>query len=282
MPVAPLFRPVPDRAMRVAGFVSGSGTNLVRILEHERRLDAARGKSPFHVIVIFTDNAASNAVAIGERFEIPVVVNDIMEFYRSRGHADKRDLSLRPAFDERTLELLREISIDVVALAGYMSIVTRPLLECFAGRMINVHPADLCVRDGHRRLYTGARAVDVAIAAGERALRSSVHIVREAVDYGEVLLRSAPVPVELPSGTIAADLAKSERKADLRHIADEHQTRLKERGDWEIFPRALEWIADGRYGFDETGCLYFDGARAPSGVLLNERGEATIASGKDL
>ncbi|MCL4235995.1 MAG: hypothetical protein KJ042_15920, partial [Deltaproteobacteria bacterium] len=168
MPVAPLFGPSPDRAMRVAGFVSGSGTNLIRILEHERRLDASRGRSPFRVIVIFTDNAASNATAIGERFDIPVVVNDIMGFYRSRGHTDKRDLSLRPAFDEATIERLRDLPIDVVALAGYMSIVTKPLLDRFPGRMINVHPADLCVRDGHRRLYTGARAVDLAIAAGER------------------------------------------------------------------------------------------------------------------
>lgn len=282
MPVAPLFRPVPDRAMRVAGFVSGSGTNLVRILEHERRLAASRGQSPFRVIVIFTDNAASNANSIGERFDVPVVTSDIMDFYRSRGHADKRDLSLRPVFDERTLELLREIPIDVVALAGYMSIVTKPLLERFNGRMINVHPADLCVRDGHRRLYTGARAVDLAIAAGDRALRSSVHIVREAVDYGEVLLRSAPVRVEFPEGTSAEDLARPERKAELRRIADEHQTRLKERGDWEIFPRVLEWIADGRYGFDEAGGLCFDGASAPSGVLLDDDGEAVIASGKDL
>ncbi|MCC6158286.1 MAG: formyl transferase [Deltaproteobacteria bacterium] len=282
MRFAPLFRPVPDRAMRVAGFLSGSGTNLVRILEHERRLDASRGCSPYRVVVIFTDNAASNAGAIGERFDIPVVTNDIMEFYRSRGHADKRDLTLRPAFDESTIDLLREIPIDVVALAGYMSIVTKPLLERFPGHMINVHPADLCVRDGNRRLYTGARAVDVAIAAGERHLRSSVHIVRAAVDYGEVLLRSAPIPVHLPAGESSADLVRPERRSDLRRIADEHQTRLKERGDWEIFPRALEWIADGRYGFDEMGGLCFDGGSAPSGVLLDERGEATIASGKDL
>lgn len=264
--------------MRVAGFMSGSGTNLVKIIERERSLGA---DTPFRVNVVVTDNKYGNAEAIADRFALPLVTHDIMDFYARHGRPDKKDLSLRPRFDEELVGLLEAHDADVVALAGYMSIVTLPLLERFPGRMINVHPADLCVaRGGHRR-YTGARAVDVAIAAGETSLRSSVHIVREQVDYGEVLARSAPLPVELPPDWTAEALARPENRAELRRVAGTHQDRLKERGDWIVFPRTLEWLARGRFGFDAAGGLRFDGAPAPRGVELDENGAVVVTAMKE-
>ncbi len=269
MAVEQIYKPRAERPMLVAGFMSGSGTNLIKILEHQEKLREKKGKSPFEVGLIFTDNKQSNAQKIAEKFGVPLVVHDILDFYRSRGHEDKRDLSLRPLFDTESIGLISGYEIDVVALAGYMSIVTSPLLRRFDGRMINVHPADLCVRDGEKRRYTGDRAVAMAIKFGEASLRSTVHIVREQVDYGEILVVSRPLPVELPEGCNLEDLKKDEGRQLLRTIADEHQERLKIIGDWEIFPKTLEFLSLGKFGFDEDGKLCFNDVRADQGVVLD-------------
>lgn len=258
---SPIFSPRPGDPMRVAGFMSGSGTNLVKILERQAELERASGGSPFRIAVIFTDNPGSNAAAIGERFHVPVVVEDILAFYRSRGHGNKKDLSLRPEFDRQVIERLAAHALDAVVLAGYMSVVTLPLLEAFPGRIVNVHPADLRVRQGGRRKYTGDQAVRDAILAGERFLHATTHLVRQVVDGGEILMVSRPLPVELPPCLGPAALQLSENREGLKEIAAAHQERLKQAGDWVILPRTLEWLARGRYALGPEGQVLLDGRR---------------------
>ncbi len=253
--------------MNVAGFMSGSGTNLVKILEAQQRLSAS-GASPYKVSVIFTDNASSNASAIGERFGVPVVTHDIMGFYRERGRPDKMDLNLRPGFDRISLEMLEGHPFDLAALCGYMSIVTAPLLEALPGRLVNVHPADLSVMKGGKRKYTGDRAVHDAIAAGEPGIHSTTHIVRAEVDGGEILLVSKAVPVELPPGLTPAELRKPGNRKALDETASSHQDRLKETGDWVIFPLTLQMIGEGRFALDGNGGVFLDGRCVPAGKRL--------------
>jgi len=241
--------------MRVAGFVSGSGTNLWRILEYERRLDAA-GSSPYRVVVVFSDSAGSAATRIGAEFDLPVVTRDIDAYYRARG-SKKRDLTIRPGFDEATVRALQPYRIDVVAYAGYMSIASPILTSTYVG--VNVHPADLSIEEHGRRKYRGDQAVRDAIVAGERTIASTTHLVSEEVDGGRILMISQPVDVSVPPG---ADLGDG---ATLRRVAAENQERLKEQGDWIIFPLTLRFMAEGRFGLDDRGLMYFDGEPAPQG-----------------
>lgn len=254
----PLYSPMPGRPMRVAGFMSGSGTNLVKILERQADLDRTPERSPYEVVVVFTDNPSSNAARIAESYGLPLVVEDILAFYRSRGHKTKKDLSVRPRFDRRVLERLRPYDVDAIVLAGYMSVVTEPLLEAFSGRIVNVHPADLRILEQGRRKYTGDYAVRDAILAGEGALRATTHIVREEIDGGEILMVSAPLPVEFPEGVRPNSPPWPREKELWNRIAREHQERLKRTGDWEILPKTLEWLARGRYSLDEEGRVYLD------------------------
>lgn len=257
--ICPLFITKNSEPMKVAGFMSGSGTNLIKILEYERKIEKETGRPPYRLSLIFSDNKNSQAKNIAEDFGLPHVIHDILDFYASNGKKDKKDLSLRPEFDKKSLILLADYSFDYIALGGYMSIVTRPLLVAFKGRIINVHPADLTVTDDEKRRFTGDHAVALAILAGEKAIHSSTHIVREAVDYGEILMVSAPVSVQLPEGVTIDEMKISKNKALLRSVEDENQERLKEQGDWVIFPRTLEMIAQGRFGLDEAGNVCFDG-----------------------
>jgi folate-dependent phosphoribosylglycinamide formyltransferase PurN len=239
--------------------MSGSGTNLVKILERQAELEGEPGGAPYEVVVILTDNPAGNAVRIAERYGLDCVEKDILAFYRSKGHVTKRDLSLRPGFDEQILNALTPHRADAIVLAGYMSVVTEPLLAAFPGRIINVHPADLRILEGGKRKYTGDYAVRDAMMAGERVLRATTHVVREEVDGGEILMVSAPVPVELPEGLEARGPGRPDDRDLWNRIADEHQERLKEIGDWRILPKTLEWLARGRYSLDQNGRICLDG-----------------------
>ena len=83
-----------------------------------------------------------------------------------------------------------------------MSITTRPLLDRYDGKIINVHPADLTVTLNGERRYIGVHTCRDAILAGEKEIRSTTHVVREKVDNGEILVVSKPVPIILPKGFI--------------------------------------------------------------------------------
>lgn len=250
--------------------MSGSGTNVVKILENQREKG---GSCSYKVVLIFSDildqsNEKCKAQLISSKYGVQYIHNDITEFYRRHGHQTKKDLSIRPKYDKATTDLIREYDLDLIALCGYMSILTAPLLEKYDGRVVNVHPADLSVREAGKRKFTGVNAVRDAILAGERALYSTTHVVRADVDYGEILMRSAPIEVVLPKDLNMADLRKSESSMLLRQVAEEHQARLKEKGDWVIYPKTLQMIGEGRYALDGKGNVYIDGEHAPNGLRL--------------
>lgn len=104
--------------------------------------------------------------------------------------------SERSAFDAATAALLRPFDVDAVVLLGYLYVITEPLLNAFPGRIINLHDADLQLRnaDGKPR-YPGLRATRDAIYAGERETRSSAHIVTAQLDAGPVIALSETFPV---------------------------------------------------------------------------------------
>jgi folate-dependent phosphoribosylglycinamide formyltransferase PurN len=132
---------------------------------------------------------------------------------------------------------------------------------------VNVHPADLSVCDQQgRRRFTGDDAVHDAIAAGRTELRSSTLWIDQGVDTGPLLMVSDPLPVRLPAPLeeLSADPAR------LRRVADEHQERLKQAGDWVIFPLTLELIGQGRLALDQDGVAHLDGRPRPGGIRPHE------------
>lgn len=265
MPVTPLFDPDRiGRPMRVAAFMSGSGTNIMKLIEREKALKAKAGYSPFEVIFIFSDR--SDGFCHGERIAyetgIPYFSNDIRSFYRlretKRTVATSEGLSVRREYDLVTGRLIKAFEIDVIALGGYMSYIT-------LDRCINVHPADLSIEThGGKRRFVGDHAVLDAISSGETVLRSSTLWTDRGVDTGPILMVSHPLRVELPESidSIIKD------KIRLTQIAKEHQQRLKEVGDWKIFPLTVEMIARGRFALDDSNMVYVDGQPMPRGYRL--------------
>ncbi len=256
MPLTPLFDPnEAGRPMRVAAFMSGSGTNIIKLLEKEKNLRSRYGSSPYEVIFIFSDR--SDGVCHGERIAhdtgIPYFSYDIRTFHRLRGLPRKvsvpEGLSARKDYDRVPASLIAAFEIDIVALGGYMSYTT-------LNRCVNVHPADLSIlaENGERR-YVGDNAVLDAITAGETTLRSSTLWTDQGVDTGPLLMVSDPLQVELPDSLDS--LVRDKDK--LIQAAEAHQDRLKEVGDWKIFPQTIEMIARGRFALDESNNVYVDG-----------------------
>ncbi|RLB14578.1 MAG: formyl transferase [Deltaproteobacteria bacterium] len=262
MTIRPIFDPEKaGRPMRVAAFMSGSGTNIRRLLEHQVRLREEEGQSPFEVIFIFSDR--SDGTCQGERiaheYGLPYFSYDIRAFHRLRGLRRSvltpEGLEARRSYDQVAATLVAAFDIDVIALGGYMSYIT--LKGC-----VNVHPADLSIRtQGGRRKYTGDHAVREAIAAGQTELRASTLWTDEGVDSGPLLMVSRPLPVSLPRPL--KELLQD--KEAFERVVQEHQERLKEVGDWKIFPRTVELIARGRFAMDEENRVYVDGQLVPEG-----------------
>ena len=262
MPTVPIFDPkAAGRPMRVAGFMSGSGTNILRLLEREKLLKARDGVSPFEVVFIFSDR--SDGSCYGESIAcdtgIPYVSYDIRTFHRLR--ALKRTVSspegfeARKEYDRVAATLVKAFKVDLIALGGYMSYLT-------LDRCINVHPADLSIlNEKGKPKYAGDNAVVDAIAAGEKLLRSSTIWTDKGVDTGPILMVSDPVRVKLPE-PLESLLSDREK---LLSVAEEHQNRLKEAGDWKIFPQTIEMIARGRYAIDDEDRIYVDGQPVPNG-----------------
>ncbi len=100
-------------------------------------------------------------------------------------HADRAERDLVMA------TWLEEHDVELVVLAGYMHLLTKPFLDRFPRRIVNVHPSLLPA-------FPGARAIDDALAAGVATTGVSVHYVDEGLDTGDVIDQE-PVPVEPPA-----------------------------------------------------------------------------------
>jgi folate-dependent phosphoribosylglycinamide formyltransferase PurN len=262
MPLTPLFDPrSAGRPMRVAAFMSGSGTNILKLLDLEKNLRAKEGVSPFEIVFVFSDR--SDGTCLGEKMAyargIPYISYDIRTFHKIRGlertTATPEGLSARKEYDKVAATVVKAFDIDVIVLGGYMSYLT-------LDRCVNVHPADLSILtpDGQRK-YVGDRAVLDAVSAGERFLRSSTIWTDQGVDTGPLLMVSPPLEVNLPE-PLESLLVNQEK---LARVAEDHQRRLKEVGDWQILPRTIEMIARGRFALDKHNRVYVDGHPAPSG-----------------
>ncbi|MBF0510438.1 MAG: formyl transferase [Deltaproteobacteria bacterium] len=262
MKITPIFDPKKaGRPMRVAGFMSGSGSNIKKLIELEHSLSLRPGGSAFEVVFIFSDRSdgKSQGEKIAYEAGIPYHSFDIRKFYQRRGlrrtATTPEGKQARREFDSLAAKLVAAFEVDLIALGGYMSYTTLP-------RCVNVHPADLSLtnEDGTRR-FVGDDAVFDAIAAGRTELRASTIWIDDGVDSGPLLMLSDPLPVTLPEplDKLRMDLAK------LARVAGRHQEMLKDVGDWDIFPKTIWFISEGRFGFDEQGQAYLDGHPIQSG-----------------
>ena len=164
---------------RVAVLISGAGSNMAALIDA-----AGQPGAPFEVVLVLSNKPGAGGLAVAEAKGVPTAVVDQAAFGKDRA-----------AHEQAIQTVLEAHGAEVVALAGYMRVLTPFLVGRWAGRMLNIHPSLLPKYPG---LDTHARA----IAAGDAEAGCTVHLVTEGVDDGPVL-GQASVPIR-PDDTPAS------------------------------------------------------------------------------
>lgn len=167
---------VAKEPMKLAVFISGTGTNMVAI---HNAIKAGELDATIELIVSSNDHAKGIQYAQNEGLDLLIFTP-----------ADYDDPE---AVDARIVEALNERDIDYVAMAGYMRKVTPVLLDAYPNRVVNLHPALL---PAHR----GAHAIQDAFEAGDEVTGITIHFANEEYDKGPIIFQHE-VPV-LPDDTL--------------------------------------------------------------------------------
>ena len=192
--------------VRAAVLVSSGGTNLQAIIDAKRA-----GKIPSaELALVVASNASAYALTRAENAGIAHAV-----LRKEKGEAPEN-------YGERLLTLLRENAIDVVVLAGFLTILPENVIRAYDHRILNIHPSlipSFC-GDG----FYGLHVHEAALKRGVKVTGATVHFVNEITDGGDIIAQKA---VEVLPGDTPEIL----------------QRRVMEQAEWILLPQALEQVA---------------------------------------
>lgn len=194
--------------------VSGGGTNLQAILD---AIDAGR-ISGARVEYVISNNAGAYALQRARENGIEAIC------------LSPRDFESREAFNDAFVEKVKALAPDLIVLAGFLVAVPQALVEAFPNRIINIHPSLIPSFCGVG--YYGLKVHEAALARGVKVTGATVHFVDGGMDTGPIILQKA---VEVRPEDTAKSL----------------QRRVMEEAEWQILPRAIDLIANGRVSVEE-------------------------------
>ncbi len=156
--------------LKIAVLASGSGSNLQAIID-----EIAAGLLPAELCLVISDKPDAYALQRAQKANVPTKI------------LLPQDFASRSDYDAHLVQILQAAKVEVVALAGYMRLVTPTLLNAFPQRVLNIHPALL-------PSFPGLHAQRQAFEYGVKVAGCTVHFVDEGMDSGPIILQ-APVPV---------------------------------------------------------------------------------------
>ncbi len=191
---------------RIAVLVSGGGTNLQAILDAQKSGIIHSGE----VVLVISNNKDAYALTRAAKA-------DIKGLYIS-----KKELKSQAAFEAAVENALEEYEIDLIVLAGFMSILSESFTSKYPKRIINVHPALIPSFCG--KGYYGLKVHEAALEKGVKVTGATVHFVNEIPDGGEIIAQKA---VEVMDGDTPEIL----------------QRRVMEQAEWIILPQSVEKVS---------------------------------------
>ena len=194
-----------DKA-RIAVLVSGGGTNLQALLDAQNSGIISSGK----ISLVIANSASAYALTRAENAGVSTAV------------VLKKELGSQEAFETRIMELIEAYQIDLIVLAGFMSILTERFTSKYPKRILNVHPSLIPSFCG--KGYYGLKVHEEALAYGVKVTGATVHFVNEIPDGGEIVFQKA---VEIEEGDTPEVL----------------QRRVMEQAEWKILPAAVEKVS---------------------------------------
>ena len=189
---------------RIAVFVSGGGTNLEALLNAQEAGSIPHGE----IVLVIASNETAYALTRAANHGVP-------------GVAGPRKQMTQEAFEAVISEKLAEYDVDIIVLAGFLSILSADFVKQWPERIINVHPSLIPSFCG-KGMY-GLKVHEAALAKGVKVTGATVHLVNEIPDGGRILLQKA---VEiLPNDT-----------------PEVLQRRVMEQAEWILLPQAAELL----------------------------------------
>lgn len=192
---------------RIAVLVSGGGTNLQALIDAQNRGEIPHGE----IALVISNKEGAYALERAAKAGIPAVV------------ITKAACGDQEAFEDALLAQLAACEIELVVLAGFMSILSKRFTDAYEKRILNVHPSLIPSFCGEG--FYGLRVHRAALDKGVKVTGATVHFVNEIPDGGEIILQKA-VDVE---------------EGDTPEIL---QRRVMEQAEWIILPRAVELVSE--------------------------------------
>ena len=192
---------------RIAVLVSGGGTNLQALIDAQSSGIVRSGE----IFLVISNN--QNAYALQRAANAGIKGEVVL----------KKELGGQTAFEDRIKELLAENSIDIIVLAGFMSILSEAFTSCYPKRILNVHPSLIPSFCGEG--FYGLRVHEAALNYGVKVTGATVHYVNEIPDGGEIILQKA------------VDIQPNDTPETL-------QKRVMEQAEWKILPQAVELVCN--------------------------------------
>ena len=191
---------------KIAVFVSGGGTNLQALIDAEKRGEIPSGK----IELVLASNDTAYALTRAADNGIPSVV------------VKRKDFDSQIAYEEAVKAILAERGIEMIVLAGFMSILSENFTSAYPKRIVNVHPSLIPSFCG--KGFYGLHVHEAALAYGVKVTGATVHYVNEIPDGGEIILQKA---VEIQEDDTPEVLQK----------------RVMEQAEWILLPKAVEMVA---------------------------------------
>jgi phosphoribosylglycinamide formyltransferase-1 len=191
---------------KIAVLVSGGGTNLQALIDAQKAGDIKSGE------IVLVVSSKPDVYALTRAADAGI----------SAAVADRKLLGSQAAFEKALLDILTESGIELIVLAGFLSILSEDFVKRYPNRIINVHPSlipSFC-GDG----FYGLRVHEAALNYGVKVTGATVHFVNEVTDGGEIILQKA------------VDI----KKGDTPEIL---QRRVMEQAEWYLLPRAAELVS---------------------------------------
>lgn len=186
----------------IAVLVSGGGTNLQALIDAQGRGEIVNGK----ITCVISSNPDAYALERAKNSNIPTEV------------IRRKDFAEFDEYDKALTSLLQSKSIDVVVLAGFMTILGSRVIKAFENRIINIHPSLIPSFCGEG--YYGLRVHKEALKRGVKVTGATAHFVNEICDGGPIIIQKA---VEIRNGDTPEILQK----------------RVMEQAEWKILPKAV-------------------------------------------
>lgn len=220
---------LPTSKLRIGVLASGRGSNLQALID---AIEA--GTLDARIAVVISNKPEAQALERARRHGLTGVFLDPKPF--------ARESNGREAYDRAIMDVLQKHEVELIALAGYMKIVTPVLIGAYPDRIMNIHPSLL-------PCFSGLDAQKQAVDWGVKIAGCTVHFVTEGVDEGPIIIQAA-VPV-LPGDT--ADTLSA------RILAQEHR----------IYPRAIQLYAEGRLRVEGRRVLVSGSSESSTGAVIS-------------